>query len=317
MSTPIPIAKDESATFLVRWRGRQEGPYTAGVLETKIAANQIGMLHEIFHRGQWITIRDYVAEQEAVQRAQCQQREEEQSRAREQVERQNVEREEKYQLAALTETNRGSYLRTELSSARDKSQTLLASTYRLLLNAVCFVSFLAFFLPNVTISTPMLGTAGTSMFDFLSARTNSTSSTGKSEKPSVQNLQKLKAKNLTIGGALCVISMVGLLIHYLSTITWGILKFAFHKTHSTFNVVWLSLGLQFPILFSVGVHMTLAGLRNSVAQQAAASGSDIGTILGLALANNISIGPGVVMWILTGLALLAVGINTVEQTQRS
>jgi hypothetical protein len=39
---------DSRATFLVRWRGRQEGPYLASVIEAKLAANEIGLQHEIF-----------------------------------------------------------------------------------------------------------------------------------------------------------------------------------------------------------------------------------------------------------------------------
>src|ERR1039458_7307776 len=67
MSTPAEMSKvnradGSSETFLVRWRGRQEGPFPASVIEAKLADNEIGLLHEIFHNGQWVTIRDFLGE---------------------------------------------------------------------------------------------------------------------------------------------------------------------------------------------------------------------------------------------------------------
>ena len=50
----VGLSDDSNVTFLIRWRGRQEGPYTAAVIEAKLAANQIGLLHEIAHNGQWV-----------------------------------------------------------------------------------------------------------------------------------------------------------------------------------------------------------------------------------------------------------------------
>ena len=100
---------------------------------------------------------------------------------------------------------------------------------------------------------------------------------------------------------------------------WGILTFVFRKAHSAFDLVWLSLGLQFPILFSIAVHITLAGVKSDVTNQSSGnSDADaVGTLLGLAFVNNTNIGPGVVMWILMALALLAVGVNAVQQSSRS
>jgi hypothetical protein len=67
MSTPADtskgnLAEGSSATFLVRWKGRQEGPFPADLIGAKLADNEIGLLHEIFHNGQWVTIRDFLAE---------------------------------------------------------------------------------------------------------------------------------------------------------------------------------------------------------------------------------------------------------------
>lgn len=95
----VKLADDESTTFVIRWRGRQEGPYPAAVVEAKLAANEIGLLHEILQNGQWITIRDYIAQREAVLRAEQAakelreriQREEAERRAREEKERRQEE----------------------------------------------------------------------------------------------------------------------------------------------------------------------------------------------------------------------------------
>jgi hypothetical protein len=112
----VALSDDSSATFLVRWRGKQEGPYTAATLETKLAANQIGLLHEIFHNGQWVTLRDYIAEREALLRAEQQVREAQEQRAREEAERQAraLEEERRAKMAAEEERKR-TQLQAELS----------------------------------------------------------------------------------------------------------------------------------------------------------------------------------------------------------
>ena len=102
----VAFAGGEGASFLVRWRGRQEGPYSAELIEKKLAANEIGLLHEILHDGQWITIRDYLAEREATIRAQQQAREEQERREREEADRQAREMEAQQRAAALAEEKR-------------------------------------------------------------------------------------------------------------------------------------------------------------------------------------------------------------------
>ncbi len=105
-TSPVPPSEDSSASFLLRWRGRQEGPYTAAVIEAKLAANQIGLLHEVFHNDQWVTLRDYFAERDAALRAQREAREEQDRRAREEAERQAREREEQRRAELLAEERR-------------------------------------------------------------------------------------------------------------------------------------------------------------------------------------------------------------------
>src|SRR5271170_1793028 len=99
----VALSDDSNATFLIRWRGRQEGPYTAAVIEGKLAANQIGLLHEISHNGQWVTLREFFAGREAVIRLENQARDEANRRAHEEAERQTREREERRQAEQLSE----------------------------------------------------------------------------------------------------------------------------------------------------------------------------------------------------------------------
>ena len=92
MNNFAELSDGDSAKFLVRWRGRQEGPYLASVIEAKLAANEIGLLHEIFYEGKWVTIRDYVRKEKWFFRAQLQAQVEQERRAREEAERQTRER---------------------------------------------------------------------------------------------------------------------------------------------------------------------------------------------------------------------------------
>jgi hypothetical protein len=106
MNNFAELSDGDSAKFLVRWRGRQEGPYLASVIEAKLAANEIGLLHEIFYEGKWVTIRDYIAERETILRAENQARVEQEQRARQEAERQTREREEQHRTATLAEERR-------------------------------------------------------------------------------------------------------------------------------------------------------------------------------------------------------------------
>jgi hypothetical protein len=108
---------DEGASFLVRWRGRQEGPYSVEIIQKKLSANEIGLLHEVLQNGQWITIRDYLAEQQVAIRAQLQAREEAERREQQEAERQARELEAQQRSAALAEEKRRNDL-LELANQR-------------------------------------------------------------------------------------------------------------------------------------------------------------------------------------------------------
>ena len=58
------LSGDGGAGFLIRWRGRQEGPFELDMIKAKLHAKHIGLLHEVSRDGQWITLREFLAEQE-------------------------------------------------------------------------------------------------------------------------------------------------------------------------------------------------------------------------------------------------------------
>jgi hypothetical protein len=96
MNSPSePLKSDliagEGVSFLIRWRGTQQGPYSMRLIEKKLAANEIGLLHEILHNAKWITIRDFLAKREASLRAQRQAQEEHDLRAKDEQQRREQE----------------------------------------------------------------------------------------------------------------------------------------------------------------------------------------------------------------------------------
>lgn len=60
---------DTNATYLVRWRGRQQGPFTLPQLQRQLAENEIGMLHTVQVKGEWISLREFFKQIEAERKA--------------------------------------------------------------------------------------------------------------------------------------------------------------------------------------------------------------------------------------------------------
>ena len=56
---PSESGSGESTGFLLRWRGKTSGPFTAAQIEDKLRRREIGLLHEVCCGGQWIRMRDY------------------------------------------------------------------------------------------------------------------------------------------------------------------------------------------------------------------------------------------------------------------
>jgi hypothetical protein len=126
---PDPQATDEAQSsdgLIIRWRGRQEGPFPTSVIEQKLASNEIGLLHEVLHDGKWTTIRDYLAEREAQARAQRHATEEAERRAREAEEGRAREREESRRAAALAEERRTRELLDQNRAPRSGQASTLA-----------------------------------------------------------------------------------------------------------------------------------------------------------------------------------------------
>ena len=120
MNNFAELSDGAGAQFPVRWRGRQEGPYPAAVIEVKLAANEIGLLHEIFYNGKWVTIRDYVAERETVLRAENQAREDQEKRMRQAAEQEARDQEEHRQAELLADERRRS---EQIATAKSRQMT--------------------------------------------------------------------------------------------------------------------------------------------------------------------------------------------------
>ena len=59
-------------SFLIRWRGRQDGPHTLGALREKLSANEIGLMHEVFAGGRWTSLGEFLRELDDQHRAELQ-----------------------------------------------------------------------------------------------------------------------------------------------------------------------------------------------------------------------------------------------------
>lgn len=96
--TPAP--GEDAVLFVLRWRGRQEGPYTGEAIDAKLAANEIGLAHEVYYEGKWITLREFLVVRETARQAERCQREEQGRRAQDEAERQAHDREVQLQAEA-------------------------------------------------------------------------------------------------------------------------------------------------------------------------------------------------------------------------
>lgn len=305
---------DPAATFLLRWRGRQEGPYPRATIEAKLAANQIGLLHEINYLGRWVTLRDYFAEQDALIRAELQAAE--QQRARAEDERQLKAREESSRTPAENE-KRPSPIRVIPVQKPATPSGSLAVLQKFLLLAFFVASLLTFFLPNVVLTMPFFGPTGVSMFDFVKPKpATATPDASKKEtpKPTSLDFNSFQTSNATTGGLLGAVAVFGLMGHYLLTIVWALLEFGFRKRVNWLTTVWLSLALQFPLLLSIAVHLTMNSIKAELSKTVSTTdANELATTVGNAFLNNTTIGPGFAMWFLMALALVIIGLRYWEK----
>ena len=101
------------------------------MIEAKLAANQIGLLHEILHNGRWVTLREYFAERDAILRAERLAQEEQKRRAHEEAEREAKIRDEQRRAEILAEERRKNDL-LEADIAERQSRDLLQQTQPLI-----------------------------------------------------------------------------------------------------------------------------------------------------------------------------------------
>ena len=197
----------------------------------------------------------------------------------------------------------------------------LAGMHSLLLKVVFALSLTAFFLPNASISVPIFGKIEVSMFQFLTPKSDKATlaTEEKAPKLNINDAMDFEAKKINVGIIICAVSGLGILLHYLLTIIWGVLTFAAKKTYSVFNTIWLSLALQFPVLFLIGAHIAVGAMKAEALKEAGGSagdnspGAELGNALGMAFINQISVQPGVIMWILMTVSLVVIGAQFISR----
>ena len=148
----------------------------------------------------------------------------------------------------------------------------------LLLKCIFAISLVAFFLPNASVSVPIFGKIEVSMFDFFTPKSDKPTVEGeKPVKPNIKDVidsDDFQFKKANFGAIICALAVLGIVLHYLLTIVWGVLSFAFKKTFSILNIVWLALALQFPILFSIGAHIAIGAIKAKAMSDAGNDGDN-------------------------------------------
>jgi len=174
------------------------------------------------------------------------------------------------------------------------------------LTAICLLSVMAFFLPNVRVTIPIVGKVNFSMFDLIVPQFHSASKGERTQRPNegIRDSQSFEEDVdfmvAYAGLVFCALAVLGLQLHYILTLVWGVLAFGFKRNEPLLNTVWLAFGAQFPIFFSAGARMLLAGARDTVMNEL--KDNPFG-ILGFIFMNNVSVSPGVVMWFLMVICL--------------
>jgi len=183
----------------------------------------------------------------------------------------------------------------------------VALLFRWLQIAVFGLALIAFFLPNVSVTLPILGNMSMSMLDLVttkpndSTRQNSFPTARASRDPQPPNFWDDIADNKeSAGGIICAVSIFLLMGHYLLTIVWGTFTFVLKQSYDAFTFVWLALAIQFPILLLIGGQILLGGMKSKIAADTA---NNAFAGFGEAFVGSISIQPGVVTWFLMVLAL--------------
>lgn len=177
-----------------------------------------------------------------------------------------------------------------------------------LLIGIFSLSIIAFFSPNFGINLPIVGKINISMYDVvkttISSKSHQTPENVIKKKPEIQDIIKSRTdfdklgenKTYIIAFLFFGFAILGLLLHYLFTILWGICTFALHETSRLLNIVWLALAVQFPILFSIGENIFMSDMKSKMVSE---MGDDNPfAMFGAAMVGSFSIEASLIMWIL-------------------
>lgn len=171
--------------FMIRWRGREEGPYSMSDIEEQLSSNRIGLLHEILTEERWMTLRDFQREQEASKRAARELLEAQQSQQREEreAEKEEAKREKQYRAELLSEEKRrNDLLQASITGNKPadfagggRGQTIRSSRGGLILT----LALLGFFLiPPLCVAAWIMGAGDLKEMDAGDMETSGRSSTG-------------------------------------------------------------------------------------------------------------------------------------------
>jgi hypothetical protein len=97
-STEAEPSPSDTVSYPVRWRGQTVGSYSAAALRQKLRAQQIGLLHEVLDRGNWITLGTFLRATDSLEesrkaRVETEQKEREQSKQKLQQSRSDLQAE--------------------------------------------------------------------------------------------------------------------------------------------------------------------------------------------------------------------------------
>ena len=117
----IDSSQPDTTTYILRWRGREEGPYSLAVIDAKLSSNDIGMFHEILADGRWRSLKTFLEEQEAARRAAQVEQERQARLAQEQLAREAEERAARQQAEMIAEEKRRNDLLQEVARTQEKA----------------------------------------------------------------------------------------------------------------------------------------------------------------------------------------------------
>ena len=187
-----------------------------------------------------------------------------------------------------------------------------------LMIGIFVLSISAFFFTNFSITVPIVGKMGASMYDAVKI-TNQSETSGDiaEQKPDIKDVaNNMYEDSKHKGGSMLPfifmgIAVLGLALHYLLTIVWGICTFVLRRTFRSINMMWLALAVQFPILFAIGGKIILSDLKSEMLKNGGQE--DPFAAMGAAMVSTFSIDPGIIMWILMAVSIIALALHFIDK----